>query len=169
MSLFSFDQSHDGGGKNDHRYASDVLSLAETTIKKGKIKMQLTKRILKESIKENKYHKKLSLKNWLITLICQKKGYSAKDQLQDITTHGLAGGCINELIYTSDCLIFYKEYEQNIWETVQDFMDNTGQTLGEFIDSFNTTIESSNTLKVSLCWFSIEQIAMQLLDSFEGS
>lgn len=90
------------------------------------------------------------------------------DQLQDIVNHGCSSGCVGEVIYTYDCIKFYNKYEDAIWEIVDDFRNNTGQTLGEFIDSFNFTIEDQDRLKVCLCWFAVEQVAYQLLSQIQG-
>ncbi|PZM81816.1 MAG: hypothetical protein DKM50_05400 [Candidatus Margulisiibacteriota bacterium] len=99
-------------------------------------------------------------------MVCNRTGYSINGQLQDIINHGCVSGCVGEVVYTSDCLSLYRKYEKSIWDMVEEFRNNTGQTLGQFIDSFCSAIEDEDTLKVYLCWFAVEQMAGQILSHF---
>lgn len=113
------------------------------------------------------FERKRSLENWLIRFACRDRGYSPQGKLEDITNHGCISGCVGELIYTFDCIKFYAKYEEQIWELVYEFRESTGQTLGQFLDSFNHSIEDNDNLKVYLSWFAIEQTAYKLLSEFE--
>lgn len=110
-----------------------------------------------------------SIEYWLIRFVCRGRGYSPQGQLEDIVHHGCSSGCVGELIYTCDCLKFYQKYEDKIWELVYEFRQDTGQTLGQFIDSFSSVIEDEDSLKVSLGWFAIEQTAFRILNDLGGN
>jgi len=136
---------------------------------KENIKMTITKNSLKTYLNtnySNPNERNHSLENWLIRVICQRTGYSAQGQLNDIVTHGCISGCVGELIYYGDCIEFYIKYEKQIWELIYNFMQNTGQ-MGQFIDSFRLQIEDETSLKVNLSWFAIEQISFQLISNIE--
>ncbi len=133
------------------------------TITKNSLKTYLTTNY------SNKFEKNHSLENWLIRIICQRTGYTAEGQLKDIVTHGCISGCVGELIYYADCIAFYSKYEKQIWELIYNFMQNTGQSLGQFIDSFSVQIEDETNLKVYLSWFAIEQISFQLISCLAGA
>jgi len=115
----------------------------------------------------NKFDRKKTLEAWLIRFICQDYGYEPASKLKDITHHGCSSGCVGELIYTYDCRRFYDHFEKQIWDVIEEFRDNTGQTLGQFIDSFRDAIENEDTLKTYLSWFAIEETAFKILNHFE--
>lgn len=115
----------------------------------------------------HRYQRKASLVPWFVRVVCSRIGYSINGQLQDIVNHGCSSGCVGEVVYTSDCVALYRKYEKSIWDMVEEFRESTGQTLGQFIDSFRDGIEDEDTLKVFLLWFAVEQIASQILDHFE--
>ena len=129
----------------------------------------ITKQALKEYINTHfphSYQRKESIFPWFVRVVCNRIGYSINGQLQDIINHGCVSGCVGEVVYTSDCIALYHKYEKSIWDMVEEFRDCTGQTLGQFIDSFCSAIEDEDTLKVYLCWFAVEQIAYQILSHF---
>ncbi len=130
----------------------------------------LTKLKLKKYLIElfpNEFDRKKSLEAWLIRLVCQDSGYEPSSKLKDITNHGCVSGCVNPLIYHSDCAQFYLEFETQICELIEAFMDSTGQTLGQFLDSFRVTIDSQNMFKTYLAWFAVEETAYHILSHFE--
>ena len=115
-----------------------------------------------------KYERRQSLSYWLIKYMDKKSPYYDMDsQLKDLVNHGCASGCIGDVIYTWDCLKFYQKYEQQIWELVYEFWQDTGQSLGQFIDSFSVGIEDEDSLRTYLSWFAIEQTAFRLLSHLE--
>ena len=115
----------------------------------------------------DKFERRFSVEAWLIHLICGETGTVVSDRLRDISTHGCISGTIGELVYTSDCLRFYAKYEEKIWESVSHFLEMTGQTLGQFLDSFAVEVGDYYTLKVKLAWFAVEESAYRLLNRFE--
>ena len=131
--------------------------------------MRITKTALQNYTLEllpHRYQRKESIFDWFVRVVCNRTGYSINGQLQDIVNHGCVSGCVGEIVYTADCISLYRKYEKSIWDMVEEFRDSTGQTLGQFIDSFCSTIEDEDTLKVYLCWFAVEQIVYQILSHF---
>ncbi len=128
--------------------------------------MSITKNYLKNYLINklpNQIERNQSLENWLIKTICQRTGYTAEGQLKDIVTHGCISGCLDELVYYSDCITFYNKYEKQIWEIISNFIQETGQSLGQFIDSFRLQIEDETNFKVYLSWFVVEHLSFQLM------
>jgi len=118
---------------------------------------------------EYSYERKRSLENWLIRFVCNEQGCPPQGKLTDIITSGCISGCVGSLIYISDCIKFYTKYEEQIWNLICEVRENTGQTLGQFLDSFSCSLEDNDSLKVYLSWFAIEQTAYKLLNTLESN
>jgi hypothetical protein len=114
--------------------------------------------------------KKLTTQNtieaWLLATL-QDEVDEISNRLHDISTHGCESGVVSELIYTTDCLRFYAQFEETIWEIITHYLEDMGVTLGDFLNSLK--IEGLDALKVTLSWFSIEHSAYRLLNCLEGS
>ncbi len=110
-----------------------------------------------------------SVQAWVIRWVCGSVGYTPTDLLTDLSHYGCASGIVSELIYTHDCLNFYARFEVDIWEIVAQFLDNTGETIGEFIDHLRPEVLDLDALKTTLSWFAVEETAAQLLNQFEES
>ncbi len=129
----------------------------------------ITKKALKDYLSEqfpNRYQRRRSLEAWLIRRLCEECGTLIESRLNDIVNHGCVSGCVSELIYTSDCLKFYGKYEEKIWELVEDFLENTGETLGQFLDAFRTTVDDPHSFKTMFAWFAVEETAHRLIAQF---
>ena len=109
-----------------------------------------------------------SVKAWMIRWICQQVGVTPTDLLRSVTCHGCQSGCVPALIYTHDCLAFYDHFESDIWALVTDFLDSTGESLGDFIDHLRPAVVDLVSLKTTLSWFAIEETAHQLLADDEA-
>jgi hypothetical protein len=130
----------------------------------------ITKKALKAYLKaefEYKHERKRSLEAWLVRYLCQESGYEPENHLIDIVTHGCVSGCVCPLIYNSDIKRFYEKYEAQIWSLVYEFMQNTGESLGQFIDSFSHKITDELSLKVWFSWFAVEHLADRFLYQFQ--
>ncbi len=110
-----------------------------------------------------------SVQAWGIRWVCGSMGTNPIDLLTDLSHHGCASGIVSELIYTHDCLNFYARFETDIWEIVAQFLDNTGETIGSFIDNLHPEVRDLDGLKTTLVWFAVEQTAAQLLERLEAS
>ena len=109
-----------------------------------------------------------SVKAWVIRWVCGSVGVTPTDRLSDLSRHGCGSGMISELIYTHDCIRFYDRYEASILEIVDEFLDSTGETFGEFITHLHPEVFDLVSLKNALAWFAVEETAYRLLEGFEG-
>lgn len=128
----------------------------------------ITKKKLQKYLIElypDQFDRKRSLEAWLIRFVCSNPYYL--DTLRDITKHGCISGCLNPLIYHDDCRRFYDRYETKIWDVIEEFRNDTGQSFGQFLDSFKYAIDNETALKTYLAWFAIEEIAYRILNHFE--
>ncbi len=131
--------------------------------------MKITKKALKEYLKnnyQNKWDRKKSVENWLIKYICDYRGYNPESLLMDIAAHGCSSGIVSPLIYNHDCILFFQKYESQIWELINEYIENTGEKLGDFINGFSSPLEDEITFKVYLSWFVIEYLAYNILNFF---
>lgn len=124
----------------------------------------ITKKALRALLEK---YSQASVDAWLIRWVCNHVGYDPASLLKDISQHGCGSGIVGELIYHYDCRAFYARFEKSIWEKVTEFLDSTGQSLGEFFDGCRVPIEDELSMKVTLSWFSVEETAHQLLAHFE--
>ena len=113
--------------------------------------------------------KKLTTQNtieaWLLASL-QDEADEIANRLHDISTHGCESGAVSELIYTTDCLTFYAQFEDTIWEIITQYLEDIGSTLGDFLNGLQ--IEGLDAFKVTLSWFSVEHSAYRLLNCLEG-
>ena len=80
------------------------------------------------------------------------------DTLRDISNHGCASGCAHRHIYTSDCVDFYNNYQDEIDEYIC-------ESLG--YDSVMELTTECNDIRHAmnhLCWIYIELVASELVD-----
>ena len=132
----------------------------------------ITKKKLNDYLKQHfpdAWQRRSSLEVWLVRLLCRETGTNVESRLRDIATHGCVSGCVSELVYYADCEKFYAKFESQIWEMVEDFCEQTGDTFAHFIAGFRDTIDSPRTFKTRLAWFSVEAMADRLLMLFAQS
>lgn len=110
-----------------------------------------------------------SVQAWTIRWACRLVGSNPIDLLTDLSHHGCISGIVSELIYTHDCVKFYTRFEADIWDIIAQFLDNTGETIGEFIDHLRPEVLDLDGLKTTLSWFAVEETAAQLLERLEAS
>lgn len=109
-----------------------------------------------------------SVQAWVIRWVCGSVGVTPTDRLSDLSRHGCGSGIVSELIYTKDCLRFYDRFEASILEIMDEFLDSTGETFGEFITHLHPEVFDLVSLKNALAWFAVEETAYRLLEGFEG-
>ncbi|NBV83219.1 hypothetical protein EBR57_03755 [bacterium] len=110
-----------------------------------------------------------SVQAWTIRWACGSVGCNPVDRMSDLSRHGCISGLVSELIYTHDCVDFYVRFETDIWHIVAQFLDNTGETIGEFIDHLRPEVQDLDGLKTTLSWFAVEETAAQLLERLGAS
>lgn len=81
-----------------------------------------------------------------------------KDDLTNIVNHGCVSGSAHRHIYTSDCVDFYNEYQDEIDEYICDVMGlNT-------VMEITTECYDIQHAMSHLCWLYIDLMAGELLD-----
>jgi hypothetical protein len=128
--------------------------------------MTMTKKSLKVLLKTCDRN---SIKAWVIRWVCGSVGAAPTDLLSDLCHHGCASGMVSDLIYTHDCVRFYDRFESDILEIVDEFLDDTGSTFGEFITHLQPEVFDLVSLKNALAWFAVEHIAYELFEGLGGN
>ncbi len=104
-----------------------------------------------------------SIEGWFVKYLKGFDGYNIETALEHIMSNGCSFGFISELIYTPDVLRFYARYETQVWDTISEHLETTGQTFGQFWDSMKIDITDPNLLKVHLTWFALESLTAEIL------
>ncbi len=127
--------------------------------------MGMTKKALRVLLKQCPSN---SVKAWVIRWVCGSVGVNPTDRLSELSRHGCISGIISELIYTQDCVRFYDRFEASILEIVDEFLESTGETFGEFINHLRPEVFDLVSLKTTLAWFAVEETAYRLLEGLDG-
>lgn len=91
------------------------------------------------------------------------------DEIKDITEHGMVSG-FGALIYYKDTCAFHDEYEDEIWDMLEEDRINYGHsTILELIADFHGSknVGSMDQFKNLLCWYSVESVCQQIIDEQE--
>jgi len=115
-------------------------------------------------------HDRTPIERWLLSyaLSYENEGYHLNKFLSDVVTHGCASGIISSMIYTYECIDFYDRFESDIWELVVEYMDSSGMSFGDFIDSFrDMDVDGIGSFKTMLSWVAVETVAMKLSDDHD--
>ncbi len=86
-----------------------------------------------------------------------------KDELMDICSYGCISGYPG-LIYYSETTELYREYEDEIWEMLQEDADSFGcSSIAELIATFNGAKDANNRDQFEnlLVWYAAERIARE--------
>lgn len=86
------------------------------------------------------------------------------DELENIVDNGCVNGAAGCHIYYVDTIKFYEEFEEQIWELINNYADDQGISCLQFIDSLNSNVICDAYFKNLLCWFAIEDIALKLTE-----
>ena len=92
-----------------------------------------------------------------------------KARLDDIS-HGLVSGIVGSLVYYSDTTKFFDEYYDDIWDVIQELVDNGLEPL-EAVKHNCDDVEilmGSDNVKNWVAWMVYEEIAYQFQDSVES-
>lgn len=92
-----------------------------------------------------------------------ENGYSLESILKDLFYGGCASGMIGELIYTYDCVRFYKLYRKDIDSLVYNLCNDTGCSPNQFSgwDKEDPFARGDNNQNI-LAWVGFEETARQL-------
>lgn len=93
-------------------------------------------------------------------------GYSIESIVSDLVQHGCESGMIGELIYTRDCVAFYRLYRREIDSMIQELCSDLGSTPDKIFKNWDRddpfAREDSN--QNILAWFGCEETARKLAD-----
>lgn len=89
------------------------------------------------------------------------------DTVRQVVEHGLASGCVSDLIYYSDTVEFHDKHEDEIWEILYEDARDQGMTVLELIASFNgqKNVGSMMELKNLLTWYAVERTCFNILET----
>ena len=104
-----------------------------------------------------------TLKTWFSELVSMED--DPDSFLRDLACHGCASGIVGSLIYYSDCIAFYDQFEGDIWELVEDYLDGTGLSLLDFMAGFSQPVVGLLFLKTMFSWFAVELLAGQWIEN----
>ena len=89
---------------------------------------------------------------------------------EDVVSHGCVSGCVNALIYYGDTSKFYDQFEDEIWEMLEEDTSSFGnQNIFETISQFNgaKNVGSLTQFKNLLAWYSVEETCRKIVDERE--
>lgn len=108
---------------------------------------------------------KETIKDWVLNEV--KDG---SINLKEVVEHGCVNGCVSSLIYYEDTAKFHDKFEEQIWEMLYEEHEEFGfKSIPEYIASFNGSknVGSLEQFKNLLAWYSVENVARQILDEQE--
>ncbi|MBC8395096.1 MAG: hypothetical protein H8E05_00200 [Bacteroidetes bacterium] len=89
-----------------------------------------------------------------------------RNTMRDVSSHGADGG-VPSFTYTKDCVDFYEDNEDYIYELANETAENMGyDSVIKFISDFNNAYmaDSADGHKNLLAWFALEEVARWMED-----
>lgn len=87
--------------------------------------------------------------------------------LQDIIDHGCISGTVASMIYYSDTNNFHDEYENEIDEIIETYLDDMGEKFSDLATTFNFDGWDISQLKNWKAWFAYECVASNINRALE--
>jgi len=108
---------------------------------------------------------KKTIKQWVLEEVKDETLY-----LEDVVKYGCVNGSVSSLIYYSDTVKFYDQFEDEIWDMLHEEHENFGsnnilETIGQFNGAKN--VDSLDQFKNLLAWYAVEETCRKLLDEKE--
>lgn len=93
-----------------------------------------------------------------------------KEPLEEITQHGCSSGMVNHLIYTVDCVRFYRRFMKEIDQLLSNLCNDTGDNPGKIFKAWDDEdpLARDDFNKNILAWFGFEETANTLLSMIEN-
>lgn len=88
--------------------------------------------------------------------------------IKDIAEHGCEGG-VSGLIYYTETTKFHDDHEEEIWDLVEEFAKDSGQSIMAYIGNICHQAGSIKQLKNQLAWFAVEVNAGRILEAREAA
>lgn len=106
-----------------------------------------------------------------VASIAGKRGGDCTDFVKDVLSGGCVNGTVGELIYTGDCVAFYRKHKKDIQSLVKDLMNDCGidsmkGLFGDKFDSEDPFCEENENQNL-LAWFGFEEALRLLADRIE--
>tara|TARA_R100001463_G_scaffold97361_1_gene151838 strand:- start:519 stop:869 length:351 start_codon:yes stop_codon:yes gene_type:complete len=98
----------------------------------------------------------VDIKQWLV--LGEKE---ERFLIKDIAEHGCEGG-VAGLIYYWETTAFHDEHEKEIWDIVQRFAEDSGQTIMQYLAIVAKDAGSLDQLRCTLVWLAVETVAQDL-------
>ena len=92
-----------------------------------------------------------------------------KDEITNIVEQGCINGAASFHIYYEDTVKFYLEFEEQIWDMLNENSEDQGLSPLEFIARLNgqKLVGDMKRLHNLLCWYAIEKISSLILAETE--
>lgn len=103
--------------------------------------------------------------------IAGERGEDCTDFVKDVLSGGCISGTVGELIYTGDCVAFYRKHKKDIQKLVTELMSNCGTDsmkglFGDKFDAEDPFCEEDENQNL-LAWFGFEEALRMLADRIE--
>ena len=98
----------------------------------------------------------VDIKQWLV--LGEKE---ERFLIKDIAEHGCEGG-VGGLIYYWETTAFHDEHEKEIWDIVERFAKDSGQTIMQYLAIVAKDAGSLDQLRCTLVWLAVESVAQDL-------
>lgn len=100
-----------------------------------------------------------------------ERGEDCTDFVKDVLSGGCINGTVGELIYTEECVAFYRKHKKDIQKLVTELMSDCGEDsmkglFGDKFDSEDPFCEEDENQNL-LAWFGFEEALRQLADRIE--
>ncbi len=94
-------------------------------------------------------------------------------RINDVAEHGCSGGSCSSLIYNDEIVIFHDKHEDDIWDILEQYAEDTGTTAIKMIDDIclkQTRCSASRILDIKLwaAWVAVEIVCQRLSDMLTG-
>ena len=108
----------------------------------------------------------MKIQEWLLAK--EKEEGVGSTLIKDIANHGCQGG-VPGIIYYNETVAFYAAHEEEIFEQLEDYVEQEGLKLGEKLQQVARDAGSLRQLKNNLVWWAVEVRAQQLLQNREAA
>ena len=83
--------------------------------------------------------------------------------IKEVVQNGCISGVVQDLIYYSDAVAFHDQHEDEIWDMLYEYANNTGEnSVMHMIAKMNGNIASMMQLKTQLTWWAVEEVCYEL-------
>ena len=108
----------------------------------------------------------MKIQEWLLAK--EKEEGVGSTQINDIANNGCQVG-VPGIIYYNETVAFYAAHEEEIFEQLEDYVEQEGLKLGEKLQQVARDAGSLRQLKNNLVWWAVEVRAQQLLQKREAA